>query len=254
MRSFVGSTGVLVRAYAYLRAHGDDGPARGVGRRGARRELPQARACGEAYDIPFDRACKHEFVASAAGIKQRTGVRTLDVAKRLIDKGYHPPTIYFPLTVEEGMLIEPTETESLETLDGFADALIEIAARGRDGPGARDVRAARRAGPPPRRGHRGPPAEPPLARHDRRPDALPGLTPAPPNEGLNPGASEPYGWLQGSADAHGEGPHRPRDPRRTRPRPPTPTSSAAWRRGRRRCASRSCSTATACPSTVPRSR
>ena len=62
-------------------------------------------------------------------------MRTLDVAKRLIDKGYHPPTIYFPLTVEEGMLIEPTETESLETLDGFADALIEIAARGRDGPG-----------------------------------------------------------------------------------------------------------------------
>ena len=57
---------------------------------------------GEAYEIPFDRACKHEFVASAADLKQRTGVRTLDIAKRLIDKGYHPPTIYFPLTVEEG--------------------------------------------------------------------------------------------------------------------------------------------------------
>jgi glycine dehydrogenase subunit 2 len=67
-------------------------------------------------------------VASAAGIKKRTGVRTLDIAKRLIDHGYHPPTIYFPLTVEEGMLIEPTETESLETLDAFADALIAIAA------------------------------------------------------------------------------------------------------------------------------
>jgi glycine dehydrogenase subunit 2 len=66
-------------------------------------------------------------VASAVDIKRRTGVRTLDIAKRLIDKGYHPPTIYFPLTVEEGMLIEPTETESLETLDGFADALLEIA-------------------------------------------------------------------------------------------------------------------------------
>ena len=63
--------------------------------------------------------CKHEFVASASDLKQRTGVRTLDVAKRLIDKGYHPPTIYFPLTVEEGMLIEPTETESLETLDAL---------------------------------------------------------------------------------------------------------------------------------------
>src|SRR5450759_4026517 len=69
----------------------------------------------------------HEFVASAADIKHRTGVRTLDIAKRLIDKGFHPPTIYFPLTVEEAMLIEPTETESLETLDAFADALIEIA-------------------------------------------------------------------------------------------------------------------------------
>src|SRR4029077_14474884 len=80
------------------------------------------------YDIPFDRACKHEFVASAAGIRKRTGVRTLDIAKRLIDYGYHPPTIYLPLTVEEGMLIEPTETESVETLDAFADALIAIAA------------------------------------------------------------------------------------------------------------------------------
>ena len=82
---------------------------------------------GEAYDVPFDRACKHEFVASAADLKKRTGVRTLDIAKRLIDKGFHPPTIYFPLTVEEAMLIEPTETESVETLDAFADALIEIA-------------------------------------------------------------------------------------------------------------------------------
>ncbi len=75
-------------------------------------------------------ACKHEFVASAATIKKATGVRTLDIAKRLIDYGYHPPTIYFPLIVEEGMLIEPTETESIETLDAFAEALIAIAARG----------------------------------------------------------------------------------------------------------------------------
>jgi len=69
----------------------------------------------------------HEFIASSASLKKRTGVRTLDVAKRLIDKGFHPPTVYFPLTVEEGMLIEPTETESLETLDAFAEALLEIA-------------------------------------------------------------------------------------------------------------------------------
>ena len=66
-------------------------------------------------------------MASATTIKKRTGVRTLDIAKRLIDKGYHPPTIYFPLIVDEGMLIEPTETESIETLDAFAEALIEIA-------------------------------------------------------------------------------------------------------------------------------
>ena len=61
-------------------------------------------------------------------------MRTLDIAKRLIDKGFHPPTIYFPLTVDEGMLIEPTETESLETLDGFADALIEIAGEAESDP------------------------------------------------------------------------------------------------------------------------
>ena len=126
MRSFVGSTGVLVRAYAYLRAHGADGLREVSDDAVLAANYLKARV-GTAYRIPFDRACKHEFVASAADLKQRTGVRTLDVAKRLIDKGYHPPTIYFPLTVEEAMLIEPTETESLETLDGFADALIEIA-------------------------------------------------------------------------------------------------------------------------------
>ncbi len=65
----------------------------------------------------------HEFVASASTLKARTGIRTLDVAKRLIDYGYHPPTIYFPLTVDEAMLIEPTESESVETLDAFAEAI-----------------------------------------------------------------------------------------------------------------------------------
>jgi glycine dehydrogenase subunit 2 len=65
----------------------------------------------------------HEFVASSATLKAETGVRTLDVAKRLIDYGFHPPTVYFPLTVEEALLIEPTETESLETLDAFVEAM-----------------------------------------------------------------------------------------------------------------------------------
>jgi glycine dehydrogenase subunit 2 len=127
LRSFVGNTGVLVRAYAYIRAHGGSG-LREVSDDAVLAANYLRKRVGDAYDIPFDRFCKHEFVASASGLKKRTGVRTLDVAKRLIDKGFHPPTIYFPLTVDEAMLIEPTETESVETLDAFADALIEIAA------------------------------------------------------------------------------------------------------------------------------
>jgi len=126
VRSFAGSAGVLVRAYAYIRAHGAAGLREVSDDAVLAANYLKHRLSGS-YEVPFERACKHEFVASAAAIKQRTGVRTLDIAKRLIDKGYHPPTIYFPLTVEEAMLIEPTETESLETLDGFADALIEIA-------------------------------------------------------------------------------------------------------------------------------
>jgi len=125
MRSFFGSTGVLVRAYAYLRAHGASGLREVSDDAVLAANYLKARLA-PVYEVPFERACKHEFVASAADLKHRTGVRTLDIAKRLIDKGYHPPTIYFPHTVEEGMLIEPTETETLETLDAFAEALIEI--------------------------------------------------------------------------------------------------------------------------------
>jgi glycine dehydrogenase subunit 2 len=125
LRSFVGNTGVLVRAYTYLRAHGGSG-LRQVSDDAVLAANYLKKRVGEAYEIPYDRACKHEFVASATGIKKKTGVRTLDIAKRLIDHGFHPPTIYFPLIVDEGMLIEPTETESVETLDAFADALIAI--------------------------------------------------------------------------------------------------------------------------------
>jgi glycine dehydrogenase subunit 2 len=133
LRSFVGNTGVLVRAYAYLRAHGGSG-LRQVSDDAVLAANYLKKRVAEAYDIPYDRACKHEFVASATGIKKRTGVRTLDIAKRLIDHGFHPPTIYFPLIVDEGMLIEPTETESIETLDAFADALIAIAAEAETDP------------------------------------------------------------------------------------------------------------------------
>ncbi|MGZ8515390.1 MAG: aminomethyl-transferring glycine dehydrogenase subunit GcvPB [Candidatus Limnocylindrales bacterium] len=126
MRSYAGNTGVLVRAYAYICAHGASGLREVSEDAVLAANYLMSRLAGT-YDLPHDRACKHEFVASAASIKKRTGVRTLDIAKRLIDYGFHPPTIYFPLIVEEAMLIEPTETESVETLDAFADALIAIA-------------------------------------------------------------------------------------------------------------------------------
>jgi glycine dehydrogenase subunit 2 len=128
MRSFVGSTGVLVRAYAYLRTHGASGLAEITDDAVlAANYLKDRLADSGAYDIPFPGVCKHEFIASATSIKKSTGIRTLDIAKRLLDHGFHAPTVYFPLTVDEAMLIEPTETESVETLDAFADALIEIA-------------------------------------------------------------------------------------------------------------------------------
>jgi len=135
MRSFVGSTGVLVRAYAYLRTHGGPGLAEITDDAVLAANYLKARlAASGAYDIPFPGVCKHEFIASASSIKKHTGVRTLDIAKRLLDHGFHAPTVYFPLTVDEAMLIEPTETESVATLDAFADALIEIAREAADDP------------------------------------------------------------------------------------------------------------------------
>jgi len=133
VRSFVGSSGVLVRAWAYIRARGGDG-LREVSDDAVLAANYLRQRVAATYDVPFDRPCMHEFVASAATLEHETGVRTLDIAKRLIDKGFHPPTIYFPHIVPEAMLIEPTETESLETLDAFADALAEIAAEARSDP------------------------------------------------------------------------------------------------------------------------
>jgi glycine dehydrogenase subunit 2 len=127
LRSFVGNTGVLVRAYAYIRAHGASGLREVSDDAVLAANYLKSRLAGT-FDLPYDRPCKHEFVASASSLKARTGVRTLDIAKRLIDFGFHPPTIYFPLIVDEGMLIEPTETESVETLDAFVEALIAIVA------------------------------------------------------------------------------------------------------------------------------
>ncbi|MDI3256592.1 MAG: aminomethyl-transferring glycine dehydrogenase subunit GcvPB [Kyrpidia sp.] len=124
VHTFYGNFGVLVRAYAYLRAMGADGLQQ-VAEDAVLNANYLMRRLAPHFDVPYDRICKHEFVLSGAR-QRRAGVRTLDVAKRLLDFGFHPPTVYFPLIVEEALMIEPTETESLETLDAFAEAMIRI--------------------------------------------------------------------------------------------------------------------------------
>src|SRR5205807_2008467 len=103
----------------FSQPHGGGGP--GGGPIAVAGRLARLR---EAYDLPFDRLCMHEFVLSARRLKRERGVTALDVAKRLMDYGFHPPTIYFPLIVPEALMIEPTETEAKETLDAFADAML----------------------------------------------------------------------------------------------------------------------------------
>jgi glycine dehydrogenase subunit 2 len=132
VRAFTGPFGVFVRSYAFMLAWG--------------RELKTmsedavlnanyllARLKGS-YDRPYDRLCMHEFVLSARALKREHGITALDVAKRLMDYGFHPPTIYFPLVVPEALMIEPTETETKETLDEFADAMVAIAREASESP------------------------------------------------------------------------------------------------------------------------
>jgi glycine dehydrogenase subunit 2 len=88
----------------------------------------------DAYELPFDRLCMHEFVLSARALKREHGIAAVDVAKRLMDYGFHPPTVYFPLVVPEALMIEPTETEAKETLDAFADAMLAIAREAEEDP------------------------------------------------------------------------------------------------------------------------
>jgi glycine dehydrogenase subunit 2 len=126
VRSFWGNVGVLVRAYAYVRALGGTGLREASEQAVLSANYLKERLKGT-FDLPYDRTCMHEFVLSGARQKREHGVRTLDVAKRLLDHGFHPPTVYFPLLVEEALMIEPTETESLESLDAFADAMLAIA-------------------------------------------------------------------------------------------------------------------------------
>ena len=133
MRSFFGNFAVLVRAYAYIRALGAAG-LRQVSEDAVLNANYVMRQLAGVYRLPFDRVCKHEFVLSAANLRERTGVRALDVAKRLLDFGIHPPTIYFPLIVEEALMIEPTETESKETLDRFVAVMRQIAREAEEDP------------------------------------------------------------------------------------------------------------------------
>ncbi|HEY2421638.1 MAG TPA: aminomethyl-transferring glycine dehydrogenase subunit GcvPB [Neobacillus sp.] len=132
VKPFYGNFGINVRAYTYIRSMGPDG-LKAVTEYAVLNANYMMRRLAEHYDLPFDKHCKHEFVLSGRRQK-KLGVRTLDIAKRLLDFGYHPPTIYFPLNVEECIMIEPTETESKETLDSFVDIMIQIAKEAEENP------------------------------------------------------------------------------------------------------------------------
>ncbi len=125
VRAFFGNTGVLVRAYCYLRTHGPQG-LRQVSENAVLAANYLLARVVRFLPVPQGNRCMHEFVASAATVKQERGVSAMDIAKRLLDYGVHAPTVYFPLTVREAMMIEPTETESKQTLDHFAKVLERV--------------------------------------------------------------------------------------------------------------------------------
>lgn len=132
VKSFYGNFSVLVKAYAYIRSHGSEG-LREVSETAVLHANYLMRNLQDVYFLPYNRACKHEFVLSGKWQKEH-GVRTLDIAKRLLDYGVHAPTIYFPLNVEEAIMIEPTETETKETLDEFIAAMRQIAEEAESNP------------------------------------------------------------------------------------------------------------------------
>lgn len=125
VKSFYGNFSVAVKAYAYIRTMGPDGLRR-VSEAAVLNANYMMNKLKAYYHLPYDRICMHEFVLSGQKQKEK-GVSTLDIAKRLLDFGYHPPTVYFPLIVKEALMIEPTETESKETLDAFIQAMAQIA-------------------------------------------------------------------------------------------------------------------------------
>jgi glycine dehydrogenase subunit 2 len=125
VRAFFGNVGVLVRAYCYIRTHGPEGLRR-VSENAVLNANYLLSRVKHYLPVPQGDRCMHEFVASAARLKSEKGVSAMDIAKRLLDFGFHAPTVYFPLTVKESIMIEPTETESKETLDAFAETLFRI--------------------------------------------------------------------------------------------------------------------------------
>jgi glycine dehydrogenase subunit 2 len=125
VRSFFGNVGVLVRAYCYIRTHGPDG-LKAIAENAVLNANYLLSRVKHILPVPQGERCMHEFVATAAPLKKKNGASAMDLAKRLLDYGFHAPTVYFPLTVPEAMMIEPTETESKETLDAFAEVLFRI--------------------------------------------------------------------------------------------------------------------------------
>ena len=125
IKSFYGNFSVIVRAYAYMMTMGSEG-LKEASQTAVLNANYIRKKLEDDYEIPYNRICMHEFVLSASRQAQK-GVTALDLAKNLLDKGYHPPTIYFPHIVKEAMMIEPTETESPETLDVFIDTMRELA-------------------------------------------------------------------------------------------------------------------------------
>ena len=132
INTFFGNFGVLLRAYAYVRELGADGLAEATRMAVLNANYVRARL-ENAFELPYKKPCLHECVFSDR-IQQKSGVRTMDIAKRLMDYGFHPPTVYFPLIVPGAIMIEPTETECKGIIDDFCDAMLAIAAECEDDP------------------------------------------------------------------------------------------------------------------------
>ena len=132
IKGFYGNFGILVRAYAYIRSMGDEGLERASRTAVIKANYIKERLKGH-YDLPYDRPCMHECVLSDKN-QAHQGIKTLDIAKRLIDYGFHPPTIYFPLVVQGAIMIEPTETEPRRAIDEFCDTMITIAKEAESSP------------------------------------------------------------------------------------------------------------------------